>query len=80
MTNGEVREVKRVQLDGVKGVQFYEDTPSNTNDPQRLQWLGYRNYLGQTQMINIILSTKGSEASNFEDTLYGILYSAKIPH
>jgi hypothetical protein len=80
MTQGEVREVKRLELDGVKGIQFYESTPSNSTDPQRLQWLGYRNYLGQTQMINIILSTKGSDAAKFEDTLHGILYSAKIPH
>jgi hypothetical protein len=80
MTSGEVRQVKRLDLDGVKGIQFYEDTPSSRDDPQRLQWLGYRNYLGQTQMINIILSTKGSEASKYEDTLYGILYSTKIPH
>ncbi len=80
MTNGEVREVKRMELDGLKGVQFYEDTPSNKDDPQRLQWLGYRNYLGQTQMVNITLSSKGSEAEKYEDTLYGILFSATIPH
>jgi hypothetical protein len=80
LKNGEVRQVKRMELDGVQGIQFYEDTPADKDDSQRLQWIGYRDYLGQTQMINIILATKGTDAAKFEDTLYGILFSTKIPH
>jgi hypothetical protein len=78
--SGEVRVVKRVALDGVNGIMFYENAPSNPDDVQRLQWLGYRNYLGQTEMVSIMITSKGKDAAQLEDTAYGILYSTKIPH
>ena len=80
LKSGDYREVKWMELDGVKGVMWREDTPAGQDDVQRLQWMGYRDYLGQTQLVNIILSSEARYASQHEDTLYGILYSTKIPH
>lgn len=77
---GEVTEAKWLELDGVRGVMWREARPEDEEDPQRLQWLGYRSYLGQTQLVNIMLSSRGKEAQMHEDAMYAILYSTKIPH
>ena len=76
--NGEVNEVRWLNLDGVKGVQFRESAPEDTGSPQRLQWMAYRNYKGQTQLINIMLATRGKDFARHEDALYGILYTTKF--
>src|SRR5437588_1451161 len=77
---GEVNEVRWLKLDGVKGVMFREAAPETSDSPQRLQWMGYRNYKGQTQLVNIILSSSGKHFTQHEDALYGILYSTKLTH
>ena len=76
--NGEVDEYQYLKLGGVKGVMFRESAPEDTDGPQRLQWLGYREYKGQKQMINIMLATKGRDFARQEDTMRGILYSTKF--
>lgn len=76
--NGEVNEVRWLKLDGVKGLQFCESAPENADNPQRLQWMAYRNYKGQLQLINIILATRGKDFARHEDALYGILYTTKF--
>ena len=76
--NGEVDEYKYLKLGGVKGVMFRESSPEDSDSPQRLQWIGYRNYKGQKQMINIMLATRGKDFARHEDALYGILYSTKL--
>lgn len=76
--NGEVDEYKYIKLGGVKGVMFRESSPEAADGPQRLQWIGYRDYKGQKQMINIMLSTQGKYFARHEDTLYGVLYSTKF--
>jgi hypothetical protein len=78
--NGEVDEVKWVEIDGLKGVQFREANPEHPDDPRRLQWLSYRKYLGQVQGINIMLATQGKDFERHKNALYGILYSTKITH
>ena len=78
--NGEVDEVKWVEIDGLKGVQFREANPEKPDDFRRLQWLAYRKYLGQVQMINVMLSTDGKDFDRHKDALYGILYSTKVEH
>ncbi|HST52380.1 MAG TPA: hypothetical protein VLJ61_10265 [Pyrinomonadaceae bacterium] len=75
---GEVSEVHWLKLDGVKGVIFREAAPENNDGVQRLQWIGYRNYKGQVQYVNIMLSSEGRYFTQNEDTLYGILYSTKM--
>jgi len=78
--NGEVDEVKWVEIDGLTGVQFREANPEKADDFRRLQWLAYRKYLGQVQMINLMLATTGKGYEQHKDAMYGILYSTKITH
>ncbi len=78
--NGEVDEVKWVEIDGLKGVQFREANPEHPDDSRRLQWLSYRKYLGQVQGINLMLATQGKDFERHKNALYGILYSTKITH
>ncbi len=76
--NGEVSEYKYLKLGGIKGVMFRESSPEDADSPQRLQWLGYRNYKGQVQMVMIMLSTRGKDFARHEDAMYGVLYSTKL--
>lgn len=78
--NGEVDELKWVEIDGLTGVQFREANPEKPDDFRRLQWLAYRKYLGQVQMINLMLATTGKGYDEHKDAMYGILYSTKITH
>ena len=78
--NGEVDELKWVEIDGLKGVQFREANPEKPDGIRRLQWLAYRKYLGQVQMINLMLATQGKDFDRHKDAMYGILYSTKITH
>jgi hypothetical protein len=74
-TNGEVDEVRWLNLNGERGVMFRESAPEDAESPQRLQWIGYRTYKGQKQMLNVMLASRGKDFARHEDALYGILYS-----
>ena len=78
--NGEVDEVKWVEIDGLKGVQFREANPEKPDDLRRLQWMGYRKYAGQVQLVNLMLSSNGAGFPKHQDAMYGVLYSTKIVH
>jgi len=78
--NGEVDEVKLVEIDGVTGVQFREANPEHPDGIRRLQWLAFRKYLGQVQQINLMLASEGKDFDRHKDAMYGILYSTKIVH
>ena len=78
--NGEVDELKWVEIDGLKGVQFREANPEHPDDSRRLQWMAYRKYLGQVQMINLMLATQGKDFDRHKNEMYGILYSTKVQH
>ena len=78
--NGEVDEVKLVEIDGVTGVQFREANPEKPDDHRRLHWIAYRKYLGQVQGINLMLATQGADFARHQDAMYGILYSTRITH
>lgn len=73
--NGEVNEVRWLMLDGIKGVMFRESAPQSDDNPQRLQWMAYRNYKGQVQLVNVMLASRGKDFARHEDALYGILYT-----
>ena len=47
MKNGEVKNVKYTEIDGIKGVEFVESAPEDKGDAQRHQWIAYRKYGGQ---------------------------------
>lgn len=78
--NGEVDELKWVEIDGLKGVQFRESNPEKPDDIRRLQWLAYRKFAGQVQLVNLMLSSSGKGFSEHQDAMYGVLYSTKIVH
>jgi hypothetical protein len=78
--NGEVDEVKWVEIDGLKGVQFREANPEKPDGHRRLQWMAYRKYLGQVQGINLMLASEGKDFERHKDAMYGILYSTKVAH
>ena len=78
--NGEVDEVKWIEIDGLKGVQFREANPEKPDGFRRLQWIAFRKYSGQVQQINVMLSTDGKDFDRHKDAMYGILYSAKVEH
>lgn len=78
--NGEVDEVKMVEIDGLTGVQFREAAPEKPDGHRRLQWLAYRKYLGQVQGINLMLASEGKDFEQHKDAMYGILYSMKVTH
>jgi len=78
--NGEVDEVKWLEIDGLKGVQFREANPEKPDQPRRLQWLAFRKYTGQVQQVNVMLASEGKDFERHKDAMYGILYSLKITH
>jgi len=78
--NGEVDEVKWLEIDGLKGVQFREANPEQSDGIRRLQWMAYRKYAGQVQLVNLILSSSGKGFPKHQDEMYGVLYSTKLVH
>jgi hypothetical protein len=76
--NGKYENAKYVEIDGVKGVEFTETMPEDKSGPRRHQWIAYRTYQGQVQMLNVMLSTKGSYFEKHKDDFPAILYSMKI--
>ena len=78
--NGEVDEVKFVEIDGLKGVQFREANPEKPDGHRRLQWMAYRKYTGQLQLVNVMLASEGKDFERHKNAMYGILYSMKVPH
>lgn len=78
--NGEVDEVKWVEIDGLKGVQFREANPEKPDGHRRLQWMAYRKYTGQLQFINLMLASEGKDFERHKNAMYGILYSTKVAH
>ena len=78
--NGEVDEVKWLQIDGLTGVEFREANPEKPDGFRRLQWMAYRKYAGQVQLVNLMLSTNGKGFPQHQDAMYGIMYSTKIVH
>lgn len=78
--NGEVDELKWMEIDGLKGYQFRESNPDKPDDFRRLQWLAYRKYAGQVQLVNVMLSSNGRGFTKHQDTMYGVLYSMKLVH
>ncbi len=77
---GKYDEVKWLEIDGQRGIEFRESKPEMADDIRRLEWQAYRKYAGQTQLVSLILSTNGANFPKHQDELYGILYSMKIVH
>ena len=54
--DGDYEKVQYTQISGIKGVEFVESKKEDSGDPRRYQWIGYRKYNDQTQMLNIMVS------------------------
>jgi hypothetical protein len=78
--NGELEDARWLEIDGVKGVAFREAMPEGKDDPRRLQWITFRKFAGQSQMVSVMLATAGKSFEKNQDTFYGILYSTKLVH
>lgn len=76
---GEYEKARRLELDGLRGVEWTEAMPSQRDDPRRHQWIAFRKRGGKTQQINVILSTKGSNFDKHRDDFAAVMYSVKIP-
>jgi hypothetical protein len=77
---GKYDEVKWLEIDGVRGVEFRESVQEQPGDIRRLEWQAYRTFAGSTQLITLILSTDSGKFPQHQDELYGILYSTKVTH
>jgi hypothetical protein len=80
LKNGKYDEVKWLELDGLRGVEFRQSKQEQTGDIRRLEWQGYRTYAGQSQLITMILSTSDGAFAKHQDELYGIMYSTRLVH
>jgi hypothetical protein len=79
LKQGKYEKVRWLEIDGVKGVEWWEAMPEDKSDARRHQWIAFRNYQGQNQQLNIMLSTKGSNFEKHRDNFPAIMYSMKIP-
>lgn len=77
---GKYDEVKWLEIDGLRGIEFRESKPEMSDDIRRLEWQAYRKYAGQSQLVTLILSTNAANFPKRQDELYGILFSMKIVH
>lgn len=77
MKTGKYERVRYLEIDGIKGVEWVEAPPEGKDDPRRHQWIGYRSYLGQTQMLNVMTAVRADNFSKHSDTFPAILYSMK---
>jgi hypothetical protein len=75
---GKYTEVRWLELDGVRGVQFAEAPPEDPGGVQRVQWQAYRTYNGQKELVNQMVHSSGKGFPEHADTLYAILYSTKV--
>lgn len=72
---GKYEKVRWVEIDGMKGVEWWEAMPESKDDSRRHQWIAFRNYQGQNQQLNIMLSTKGTNFEKHRDDFAAIMYS-----
>ena len=78
LKNGKYESVKMVEVDGIPGVEFTEAPPEDKSGVRRHQWIAYRKYLGQTQQLNVMTSTVGTNFEKHRDDFTAILYSGKF--
>jgi hypothetical protein len=78
LKNGTYENARFLEIDGIKGVEFVEAMPEEKDSPRRHQWIAFRNYQGQNQQLNIMVSTKGSNFDKHKDDFPAVLYSMKI--
>lgn len=78
LKQGKYEKVRWLEIDGVKGVEWIESMPESKDGPRRHQWIAFRNFQGQNQQLNIMVSTDGNKFDARRDTFASIMYSMKI--
>jgi hypothetical protein len=79
LKQGKYENVRWLEIDGVKGVEWIEAMPEIKDGARRHQWIGARRYLGQNQQLNVMISTDGDKFDKHRDTFAAIMYSMKVP-
>jgi hypothetical protein len=77
LKSGKYSKARMLEIDGIPGVEFMEAPPEEKDGIRRYQWIGYRNYLGQNQMLNVMLSTSKANFDKHSDDFPAIMYSMK---
>ena len=78
LKQGKYESVRWLEIDGVKGVEWVEAMPEIKDGARRHQWIAFRNFQGQNQQLNIMVSTDGNKFDRQRDTFAAIMYSMKI--
>lgn len=78
LRQGKYERARWLEIDGVKGVEWVEAMPEIKDGARRHQWIAFRNYQGQNQQLNIMVSTDGNKFEPKRDTFAAIMYSMKI--
>jgi hypothetical protein len=78
LKQGKYENVRWLEIDGVKGVEWVEAMPEIKDGARRHQWIAFRRYQGQNQQLNIMLSSDGDKFDPKRDTFAAIMYSMKI--
>ena len=80
LKHGEIDQLRWLEIDGVKGMQFRESNPERPDGIRRMQWIAFRTFAGQVQEVNIMLSSSGKGFPGHQDEANGVLYSMKLVH
>jgi hypothetical protein len=80
LKHGELDQLRWLEIDGVKGMQFRESNPEKPDGIRRMQWIAFRQFAGQLQQVNIMLSSDGKGFPGHQDEANGVLYSMKLVH
>ena len=78
LKQGKYEKVRWLEIDGVKGVEWIESMPEIKDGARRHQWIAFRNFQGQNQQLNVMVSTDGNKFDARRDTFASIMYSMKI--
>lgn len=75
--NSLVEQVRYLEIDGIKGVEFIEKVPNN-DGWQRHHWIAYREFNKLPQVIAVMCGTKVAAFENNKDVCAATLYSMKV--
>ena len=78
LKQGKYESARWLEIDGVRGVEWVESMPEIKDGARRHQWIAFRNYQGQNQQLNVMVSTDGNKFDKQRDTFAAIMYSMKI--
>ena len=76
--SGMYQNVRRIEIDGVPGIEFTEAPMKDGQSPRIRQWRGYRrDYLDAKQEVIVMLQTNSANFDKRIDEFTAIIYSMK---